>query len=304
MFAKRRLGTAQSMGRGGMHCVGGRLASLAAALIGLTAAGAAQAGPFDVLKNLPGNLPIPGASKPANATPTSPSGGATGGDSGAMMMKAPTPQPPLHGLGTDAVAVVETATPNAGVQVMDYVFAKQTIKLPPKAKITLSYLTGCLSETYTGGTINVGLKSGTVAGGVRTQALRAGCKAPTPVILASASEAGATVNRITPFTGANWNERALRSGLPVFKWDKGFGAVTLRVHDMDKPGEPVVWEAAAPAGWIAYPASAAKLAPGMPYKVEAVSNGQVVAAALFSIDPALDVSDSVASRLVPLAPPA
>ncbi len=284
-----------------------RAASRVAALVAVTAlAGAAHAGPFDVIRSLPvpGNLPIPGANKPANtpASPgTSPSGGA---EAGAMMMKDPTPQPPLHGLGTDAVAVVETATPGAGVQTMDYVFAKQTIRLPAKAKVTLSYLSGCLTETYTGGTITVGLKAGTVAGGVRTQALRAGCRAPTPVILASASEAGATVNRITPFTGANWNERALHSGLPVFKWDKALGSVTLRVHDMDKPGEPVIWEAAAPAGWIAYPAAAAKLAPGMPYKVEAVANGQVVAAALFSIDPALDVSDSIASRLVPLAPPA
>lgn len=283
------------------------MASLAAALFSFSAiATMAAAGPFDVLRSLPSGLPIPGMAKPANTTPTN-SGGSTasGGDAGAMMMKDPTPQAPLHSLGTDAVAVVENATPGAGVQMMDYVFAKQTIHLPAKGKVTLSYLTGCLSETYTGGTITVGMRSGTVAGGVRQQVLRAGCKAPTPVILASASEAGATVNRITPFTGANWNERALRSALPVFKWDRNLGsAVTLRIHDMDKPGEPVIWEAAAPAGWMAYPATAAKLAPGMPYKVEAVANGQVVAAALFSIDPALDVSDSVASRLVPLAPPA
>jgi hypothetical protein len=284
------------MGQATMHRVA-RTTSLAVALFGMSVmAGAAQAGPFDVLRGIPSPIPIPGGQKPA-ATP------ASSGDTGAMMMKAPTPQPPLHGLGTDAVAVVEAATPGAPVQVMDYVFAKQTIQLPPRAKITLSYLSGCLSETYTGGTITMGLKAGTVAGGVRTQALRSGCRAPTPVVLASASEAGATVNRITPFTGANWSERALR-GQPVFKWDKALGAVTVRIHDMDKAGEPVVWEAAAPQGWIAYPATAPKLAPGMPYKAEAVANDRVAATALFSIDPALDVSDSVASRLVPLAPPA
>jgi hypothetical protein len=286
------------MGQATMHRVA-RTASLAAALVGMTMmAAAAQAGPFDVIRGLPSPIPIPGAHKPA-ATPAS-----AAGDTGAMMMKAPTPQPPLHGLGTDAVAVVEAATPGSPVQVMDYVFAKQTIQLQPRGKITLSYLSGCLSETYTGGAITMGLKAGTVAGGVRTQALRSGCRAPTPVVLASASEAGATVNRITPFTGANWSERALR-GQPVFKWDRALGAaVTVRIHDMDKAGEPVVWEAAAPQGWIAYPATAPKLATGMPYKAEAVANGQVAATAFFSIDPALDVSDSVASRLVPLAPPA
>ena len=291
-----------------MHRVGGRLASLSAALLGLSAAaGAAHAGPFDVIRSLP--VPgIPGMQKPSATPASGPSGskpGAAGGESGAMMVKDPTPQPPLHSLGTDAVAVVETAPPGARVQVMDYVFAKQTFRLQPKAKVSLSYLSGCLTETYTGGAVTVGLKAGTVVGGVRIQQLRAGCKAPTPVILASASEAGATVNRITPFSGANWSERALPAGLPVFKWERSLGsAVTVRVHDMDKAGEPVIWEAAAPAGWIAYPATAPKLAPGMPYKAELVSNGQVVAAALFSIDPALDVSNSVASRLVPLAPPA
>lgn len=263
----------------------------------------ALAGPFDVIRNLPIPSNLPTAQRPATPAPAAaaPQPGATPG--GPMMMAAAT-QAPLHKLGTDAVAVVETATPGAPVQVMDYVFAKQTIKLPAKGKISLSYMTGCLTETFTGGTITVGEKDATVAGGVRTQALRPGCKPPHPIVLASASEAGAAANRITPFTGVDWDERALPPGAPVFKWDtaKHAGVTLIRIRDMEQPGEPVIWEGpATKAGWIAYPTAAAKLAAGEPYKAEAVAGGSVVASALFSIDPALDVSDSMASRVVPLS---
>jgi hypothetical protein len=76
---------------------------------------------------------------------------------------------------------------------------------------------------------------------------------------------------------------------------------------MDAPGEPVLWQAAVARDWIAYPPAAARLAPGMPYKAEALSGpaagDKVVAAALFSIDPALDVADNIATRVVPLSAP-
>jgi len=271
----------------------------------LAAGGMAQAGPFDVLRSLPGIPSLPGAAKPAAPAPNSGETAGASGQAGAMMMTSPTPQAPLHKLGTDAVAVVEQASPGAPVQVMDYVFAKQSIRLPAKGKLVISYLNGCLTETFTGGTITVGMKDSTVAGGVKAAAARPGCKAPTPIILASASEAGATVNRITPFTGANWDERALHAGPPVFKWEASAGAVTqVRVKDMDKPGEPVVWQGPVARSWVIYPATAPKLAPGAPYKAEALAGDRVVASALFSIDPALDEGDSLAARMVPLAPPA
>ncbi|MBS0359795.1 MAG: hypothetical protein JSR98_00325 [Proteobacteria bacterium] len=282
------------------------LGSIAAATVGAGLAllpPAALAGPFDVIRSLPipSGLPAPKPAAPAATAPAAPAGNTAA--PGPMMVTANTQPSPLHKLGTDAVAVVESATPGAGVQMMDYVFAKQTIKLPPKGKVSLSYLSGCLTETFTGGVITVGQKDATVAGGVRTQAQRPGCKPPNPIVLASASEAGATVNRITPFTGVSWDERTLKTAAPVFKWDKDkfAGVTTIRIRDMEKPGDPVVWEAPVTKDWIAYPATAAKLAVGDPYKVEAVAGGSVVASALFSIDPALDVSDSMASRVVPLS---
>jgi hypothetical protein len=279
--------TARALALGGAMALG---------LIALSPA--ATAGPFDVIRNLPVPsmpAPKPSASAPSANTNTPPPGAP-------MMVTAPTAQAPLHKLGTDAVAVIESSVGGAPVQVMDYVFAKQTLRLPPKAQVRMSYLSGCLSETFTGGTVTVGQKESTVAGGVRTQALRPGCKAPNPIILASASEAGATVSRLTPFSGVNWDERALHSQEPVFKWEAARGAVSkIRVRDLEKPGEPVIWEAQVDKDWIAYPSDAAKLVTGTPYRVEAVSGERVVAQALFSIDPALDDADTLASRLVPLA---
>jgi hypothetical protein len=285
---------------GGIHrsiAWGGFGLVVLAASLSLCARPAQAADPFGALRNIIPNMPA--MPTPASKSAASPNPA----DSGAMSLRAPTALPPLHGLGTDAVAVIETASPGAPVQAMDYVFAKQTISLGAAGKITMSYLSGCLTESIQGGVVTVAVNGSKVVGGKRADKVTPGCKAATPVILASASEAGAAVNRVTPFTGVNWNERALKSNQPVFKWDKGLGAVTVRVKDMDATGEPVVWQAVADKDWVAYPPAAAKLAAGMPYKAEAVSGDKVVAAALFSIDPALDVADSLATRVVPLSTP-
>lgn len=269
-----------------------RHAILATAILSLAGVPPALAGPFDALK---GMMPtMPGAKPKPDAVPANPA---------AMTMQAPTAQAPLHGLGTDAVAVIEAASPGAPVQAMDYVFARQTINLGPKGRITMSYLSGCLTEAIDGGVVTVALNGSNVVGGKRTDRVTPGCRAATPIVMASASEAGATVNRVTPFTGVNWSERTLKSSQLVFKWDKAAGAVTLRVKDMDKEGEPVLWQVAVAKDWIAYPPTAAKLAPGMPYKAEALAGDKVVATALFSIDPALDVADNLANRVVPLSAP-
>jgi hypothetical protein len=284
---------------------GGRLRRLgqAMALAGALslAAGAtahAQLGSF--LRDAAASLPKAPASKPA-PPPSQPS---SNGAPGAMGLQAGTALPPLHKLGTDAVAVVEAASPGAPVRQMDYVFARQSFALGPKGTATLSYLSGCLTETITGGTVTVDPNGSHVAGGRVAARQTPGCKAAKPIILASASEAGATVNRITPFTGLNWEERELKGGPPVFKWDRSLSGVTaLRVKDMDKAGEPVIWQTAAAGDWVAYPPTAARLAPGAPFKVEVLAGDRVVASALFSIDPTLDEADSLANRVVPLSAP-
>ncbi len=291
--ARMRLGS--TFGRGVLAGV---------SLAWMAASPALAADPFGALKGMVGSLPtsLPSMTGKPKTQPATQPGGPPGGP-GAMALQAGTAQAPLHKLGTDAVAVVETATPGAPVQAMDYVFARQTISLGPKGRLSMSYLSGCRMETIQGGTVTVALAGSKVAGGKLTERVTPGCRAATPVVLASASEAGATVNRVTPFTGQNWDERALKSPAPVFKWDRAAGATALRVRDMDKDGQPIVWQATVTTDWVGYPPTGAKLAPGMPYKAEALAGDRVVAAALFSFDPALDVADSVANRVVPLSAP-
>jgi hypothetical protein len=283
-----------------------RRALLAVAAFSLAAASQARAYQLgDFLKGaasqMAQHLPTtPPASKPSAPTPAP---GATGAP-GAMGLQGQGSATPLHKLGTDAVAVVDSAAGAKTVQPMDYVFAGQTFSLGPKGTVTLSYLSGCLTEVIQGGTVTVSPTGSRVTGGRLQTRATPGCKTAKPIILANASEAGATVNRITPFTGVNWDERTLKSGPPVFKWDKALAPTGLvRVKDMDKDGQPVLWQAATTQGWAAYPATAAPLAPGEPFKAELVVDDKVVASALFSIDPTLDVANSVANRVVPLSRP-
>lgn len=283
-----------------------RQALLALAVLGLGCAlprvAAAQFGDFlkSVAPLIPTQRPKPAPAPDRSSTTTS----SNAPQPVAMSMQAGTALPPLHRLGTDAVAVVDAATPKAPVREMDYVFAKQQIALGPAGKITLSYLSGCLTESIQGGVVTVGLGGSAVTGGKHQEKTTPGCRAAHPIILASASEAGATVNRLTPFTGANWDERALKSALPVFKWDKGLGVTSLQLKDMDKDGNPVIWQVAVNGqDYVVYPVKTAPLAPGAPYRVEALAGGSVVAGALFSIDPALDVADNLANRVVPLSAP-
>jgi hypothetical protein len=280
-------------------------AAVIAAGLGLALAAPARAYQFGSLlkgvgDQVTAHMP---ATKPAQPAPAAAPASASPAAGAAPMGLQGQTGAPLHKLGTDAVAVVDQASGTTAVRQMDYVFAKQTISLGPRGAITLSYLSGCMSEVIQGGTVTVGPAGSRVAGGKLQTRAMPNCHPPKPIILASASEAGATVNRITPFTGVNWDERELKSGPPVFKWDKGVGPVTIRVKDMDKDGQPVVWEATSDQDWVAYPAKQAPLARGEPFKVEAVAGDRVVASALFSINPALDVADNIANRVVPLSAP-
>ncbi|THD60659.1 hypothetical protein [Phenylobacterium sp.] len=298
------IGRFLTAGRAAARRIGPVLAMAAGLSLAAVAAPANAYQLGDFLKNAASSLPKMPSQKPATPAPnsqTATAGGAPGQPMG--LQSSATALPPLHKLGTDAVAVIEAASPGAPVRQMDYVFAKQTIALGPKGTATLSFLSGCLTEVVQGGTVTVGTKGSTVAGGRMQSRPTPGCRSANPIILASASEAGATVNRITPFTGVDWDERALKGGPPVFKWDAALGAATVRVKAMNETGAPVLWQASVAKEWIAYPPSAPPLATGMPYKAEVLSGDKVVASALFYIDPALDEDPSLANRVVPLAAP-
>lgn len=280
----------------------GRLAALAlgAALLLPGAAAWAQGNLQDMLGQAVRGL----GTAPATPAPA-PSQPALGG--APLGLVAGTALPPLAAVGSDAAAVVESVEGVPDLSVMDYVFPGQSITLGKKGKLVLSYLSGCLTETIQGGTATVGLEGAQVGGGgKRTASTAPGCQPAKPMVLAEASEAGAAVGRLgksSPF-GTDWAERAIKSGPPTFKWDAKLGGTDLRVLDMDQDPAALVWQGKAAAGtsFIAYPAQGAPvLQPGLPYKVELLRGGELVGGALFSIDPGLDVPNTLANRVVPVA---
>lgn len=279
----------------------GRLCALAlgAALLLPGSTAWAQGNLQDMLGQAVRGLGTPSAPAPSPARPAP--GGAP------MGLVAGTALPPLAAVGSDAAAVVESVEGVPGLSVMDYVFPGQTIELGKKGKLVLSYLSGCLTETIQGGTARVGLDGAQVgAGGKRTASNAPGCEPAKPMVLAEASEAGAAVGRLgknSPF-GTDWAERAIKSGPPTFKWDAKLGGTELRILDLDQEPAALVWQGKANAGnsFIAYPAQGAPaLKPGLPYRAELLRGGQVVGGALFSIDPGLDVPNTLANRVVPVA---
>lgn len=213
--------------------------------------------------------------------------------------------PASGALGTDAVAVVEAidGAPQAGLQFMDYVFAGQTVALGQRGRLTLSHLSGCLAEEVVGGNVTVEPGGSHVAGGRLQARTEPNCRPPTPVVAASATEAGTAVNRVSPFTGRGWEERVIKRAQPVFKWEAVGRPVTVRILHLDKAPVQVVWQAVSNGGHIEMPAGAAALATGMPYRVEVWDGQQLVRAATFSIDPGLDVPDTLANRVVAVGTP-
>jgi hypothetical protein len=63
-------------------------------------------------------------------------------------------------------ALVESLTGySRGVESMDYVRSGQVIRLGPQQTIVLSYMSSCLRETITGGTVTVGIDRSEVQSG-------------------------------------------------------------------------------------------------------------------------------------------
>ncbi len=208
---------------------------------------------------------------------------------------------PLARMGTTAVAVVEDVTaPAAGVQFMDLVYAGQAIPLGADGHLSLSYLSGCRSETITGGTVTVTPDGALSAGGTVTPSVMAGCTPAGVQIAANATEAGAVT--IRGDGEAADGGRVLRGARPAFRWLAG-GAGDVRVIDVSQVPSRVMWSGSGAAGWIDYPTEAPALDANKPYRVEVRANGVLVGVARFSIDPALVLPDTLANRLVPVAAP-
>jgi hypothetical protein len=88
---------------------------------------------------------------------------------GAMVLASPAAADPVE------VALLERVSSNSlGVNLMEYVRAGQVIRLGPQDTIVLSYMSSCLRETITGGTVTVGTDWSEVQSG-KVQRLRGQC---------------------------------------------------------------------------------------------------------------------------------
>jgi hypothetical protein len=86
------------------------------------------------------------------------------------------------------VALVESSN-SPGVEFMDYVQAGQIIRLGPHDTIVLSYMSSCLRETITGGTVTVGPDWSEVQSGEVRRA-RGQCEAGKKVLTGAQSHIG------------------------------------------------------------------------------------------------------------------
>jgi hypothetical protein len=198
-------------------------------------------------------------------------------------------------------ALVEAVAnaPDAGVGFLDYVYPGKVIDLGSGGTLTLAYFDTCLTETITGGKVTVARGASEVEGG-EVSTKKVPCQGGRMVVTAETSEAGATVSRVTPFAGQDWAEYTLKTPNPLFKWPAADGAATLKVLFMDAEPPKVVWESQVQGSHLAYPADAPALEIGYPYQVQVTRPDAPLIAAMFSVDPDLDVPDTVMARVVPL----
>src|SRR5260370_42638042 len=90
------------------------------------------------------------------------------------------------------VALVENVTGNpAGVEFMDYLETGKIIELGPRDPIVLSYMSSCVRETITGGTVTIGTDQ-SEAQGAKVARIKVPCDAGKMVL---ASKQAAEVSR-------------------------------------------------------------------------------------------------------------
>ena len=211
---------------------------------------------------------------------------------------------PQEGGGAAALLESIADAPGAGFEAFDYLDAGATIQLGAKGTATISYFDGCRVEKIRGGTVTIGAKESAVAGG-QVNASKMACKGAKPVVVASAREAGAAVNRITPFPADRWAEWTVKTDRPVFSWrrepDENAQTVyRVTIVALDNNPQRIVWSGDAKAHYLAYAPNAPRLTTGMPYQVKVEVAGKTAAEGVFSIDPGLDIADTPANRVVPI----
>ena len=205
----------------------------------------------------------------------------------------------MAGEGPAAMVEAIENAPDAGVGFMDYVYPGKQIDLGDSGKLVLSYFDTCLTETISGGQLTVAAGGSDLDGGeISIKAFP--CQGAQMVVTAETSEAGATVSRVTPFDGQDWSEWTVKTSRPLFKWPASGDTTTVKVLNVDSEPPQLVWQITAQGAHVVYPADAPALGIEIPYQVQVSRGGTAVITAVFSIDPDLDVPDSLMTRVVPV----
>ena len=200
------------------------------------------------------------------------------------------------------IELIEHA-PDSELQSFDYVYNKTQIDLRPGGQVILAYFDTCEVETITGGLVKIKTDGAKLSkGGTSVKHLRP-CRTAKTVLSKAAKEAGASVKRVSPFQAEDWQEWALNTFSPLFKWpltNKRKGPVEVKVYFADAIPRQLVWQASTSNPYLTYPHSAPALIIGMPYIVVVDYAKGKPAEAVFSIDPALELPEGPINRLVPL----
>ena len=205
----------------------------------------------------------------------------------------------------EPVALIEDLqnAPDAEVQPFDYAYKGDKIDLRPDGQMVLAYFGSCAVETITGGKVKMRDDNAKLSDGAVSSISTRPCRTAELALDEDARELGAAVKRASPYEADIWDEVALNTTTPWFKWPyekKAKGEVTLSVYDADAPEEILIWQTVATDDYVAYPTDAPVLVEGRPYRVVASYPKKYSFSAVFSIDPALEMPESPLNSLVPL----
>jgi hypothetical protein len=196
------------------------------------------------------------------------------------------PQAPL--------VLVEDVRGTPGVEFMDYVTPGTAIKLGPRDRIVLGYLSSCWVETISGGTVIVGTEQSEVRGGsvTRTKTMCTGGRMDLTPKQADQS-AGTT------FRAPDDNPQVIYGRSPFFE---AIGRAALLVVRLDKPSEHftavLVRKRGSQRSYYDFASANIALEPGKTYRA-GIGARQIV----FKVDPSAGPGRlPIISRLVRLRP--
>jgi hypothetical protein len=206
--------------------------------------------------------------------------------------------------GPVEVALVEDITGHpAGVELMDYVQSGKTIELGSRDTIVLSYMSSCVRESITGGTVTVGTARSEVQGG-KVARSTVPCDAGKMVLASDQSvQFGGRVFRSAPLSTATAQpspDITLYGRSPIVELTS---PATVLIERLDQPSERYVVEPGAKqlarGKFYDFAKQGKNLAPGATYRVSWGSHEMI-----FKIDPrAKSGNTPLVGRLLRLGSP-